>query len=140
LSDVTSAAEPSPLETAGNGSAASQVTTAVSQPTQPKPQPSPETDIMRIRYGAWLILAGFVLLAIVFGVAVSHYKAASDVAAVVGSVAAVIASMVGAFFGVQAASASRESAEAARSKAESLAQHALGGLEPDVADKILNKT
>jgi hypothetical protein len=99
---------------------------------------SPDTGIMRIRYGAGLIIGGFVLLAVVFGVAVAHYKAASDVVAVVGAVAAVIASMVGAFFGVQAASASRESAEAARSKAENLAQQALGKLDPEVAEKLLN--
>jgi hypothetical protein len=66
----------------------------------------------RIRYGAWLIVAAFALLGVVFGVAVSQFSTASDVTAVVGSVTTVVGTIIGAFFGVQAGAAGKEAAEA----------------------------
>ncbi len=96
-------------------------------------------DLARIRYGAGLIGAAFVLLGVVFGVAIMHFKAASDVVAVVGSVATVVGTIVAAFFGIQAASSSKAAAEAGRAHAEQTARLALGKLDPQAAEDLLNR-
>ena len=94
-------------------------------------------DLARIRYGALLIGTAFVLLGVVFGVAIMHFKAASDVVAVVGSVATVVGTIVAAFFGIQAASSSKAAAEAGRAHAEQMARLALGKLDPQAAEEVL---
>lgn len=96
-------------------------------------------DLARIRYGACLICAAFVLLGVVFGVAIVHFKAASDVVAVVGSVATVVGTIVAAFFGIQAASSSKATAEAGRAHAEQVARLALGKLDPQAAEDVLKR-
>ena len=98
---------------------------------------TPSPDLERIKYGAWLIGAAFVLLAVVLGIAVWRFTVASDVAAVVGSVATVIGTIVGAFFGVQVGSSGKEAAEAGRAHAERATRLALGKLDPHAADDIL---
>jgi hypothetical protein len=111
----------------------------MTQPTSPKGQqnPSPDPQLVQERYGLWLVLAAFALLGIVFGVAVSQFNSASDVAAVVGPVGAIIGTIVGAFFGVRAASSSRQAAEAGRAKAERTAQMALAKLDPHAAESLM---
>ena len=94
-------------------------------------------DLTRIKYGAWLIAAAFLLLETVFGVAVSRYPSASDVAAVVGTLATVTGTILGAFFGAQIGSAGKDAAEAGRRKAERTAQMALGKLDPTIADEVV---
>jgi hypothetical protein len=96
-----------------------------------------DADRMRVKYGAWLVGASFALLGIVFGIAVSHFSAAADVTAAVGSVATVVGTIVGAFFGVHIGSAGKESAEAGRAHAEKVARVALGKLDPQAADDII---
>jgi len=111
------------------------------QPATPAPTPAqkaaPNVDLLRIKYGAWLVGAAFLLLAIVFGVAVSQFKAATDVAAVVASVATVVGTIIGAFFGVQAGSAGREAAENQRNQAEKVTRVALAKLSPADASDVL---
>lgn len=99
--------------------------------------PSAYTDLTRIRYGAWLIVAAFLMLGVVFGVAIWRYPNASDVAAVVGTLATVTGTILGAFFGAAAGSAGKEAAEAGRRKAERTARIALGKLHPNVAEEIV---
>jgi hypothetical protein len=94
-------------------------------------------DLTRIKYGAWLIAAAFLLLGTVFGVAVSRYRSAADVAAVVGTLATVTGTILGAFFGAQVGSAGKDAAEAGRRKAERTAQMALGKLDPTIADEVV---
>ncbi|MDR2984139.1 MAG: hypothetical protein LBV34_04780 [Nocardiopsaceae bacterium] len=98
-----------------------------------------EADMTRIKYGAWLIGAAFILLGVVFGVAVWRYTTASDVVAVVGSVATVAGTILGAFFGAQVGSAGKEAAEARRAQAERTTRLALGKLDPQVADDLMKK-
>ena len=76
-------------------------------------RPSLSPDLTRVKYGALLIVAAFLFLGGVFGVAVSRFTAASDVTAVVGSVTTVVGTIVGAFFGVQAGSSGKEAASMA---------------------------
>ncbi len=96
-------------------------------------------DMTRIRYGAWLIGAAFVLLGAVFCVAVQRYATASDVVAVVGSVATVAGTILGAFFGAQVGSAGKEAAEVRRGHAERAARLALGRLDPMAAEELIRK-
>ena len=98
-----------------------------------------DADMTRIKYGAWLIVAAFVLLAVVFGVAVWRYTHASAVVAVVGSVATVAGTILGAFFGAQVGSAGKEAAEARRAQAERTARLALGKLDPQAAEDLIKK-
>jgi hypothetical protein len=97
----------------------------------------PRADLTRIRYGAWLIAAAFLLLGSVFWVAVSRYPSASDVAAVVGTLPTVTGTILGAFFGAQVGSAGKDAAEAGRRKAERTAQMALGKLDPTIAAEVV---
>jgi hypothetical protein len=97
----------------------------------------PNADLLRVRYGAALIAAAFVLLGVVFGIAVAHFTAAADVAAVVASVATVVGTIIGAFFGVQAGASGREAAENQRAQAERVTRAALGKLSPADADDVL---
>jgi hypothetical protein len=114
---------------------------APAPPSQPAPTPGPgavaSPDLARIKYGACLIGGAFVLLGIVFGVAVSRFTAAADVTAVVGSVATVVGTIVGAFFGIQVGSSGKEAVEAGRAKAESTARKALAKLEPHEAADLI---
>ena len=103
----------------------------------PVEEPAPSVDMARIRYGAWLIVAAFALLGVVFGIAVSQFSTASDVTAVVGSVTTVVGTIIGAFFGVQIGSAGKEAAENGRAHAERAARLALGKLEPQAAEDVV---
>jgi hypothetical protein len=97
----------------------------------------PNVDLLRVRYGAWLIIAAFALLAVVFGVAVSQFSVASDVTAVVASVATVVGTIIGAYFGVQVGSSGKEAAESQRNQAERVTRVALAKLNPADADTVL---
>ena len=101
-------------------------------------QSNQNVDVTRIRYGAWLVGAAFVLLGVIFGVAVAKFKVPADVATIVGSVAGVVGTIIGAYFGVQVGSSGKEVAEAGRVQAERAARMALAKLDPLVADELMN--
>jgi hypothetical protein len=103
----------------------------------PVANPAPNADLVRIKYGAWLIAAAFLLLGVVFGLAIWQFSAAADVTAVVGSVTTVVGTIIGAFFGVQIGSAGKEAAETGRAHAERAARLALGKLEPQAAEDVV---
>jgi hypothetical protein len=103
----------------------------------PAANPAPSADLVRIKYGAWLIAAAFLLLGSVFSLAIWQFSAAADVTAVVGSVTTVVGTIIGAFFGVQIGSAGKEAAENGRAHAERAARLALGKLEPQAAEDIV---
>ncbi len=65
----------------------------------------------RTKYGFWVVLAGLLVILIVYGIAVYTWRAASDFAAAAGSVAGVVGTIVAAFFGVQVGSAGKERAQ-----------------------------
>jgi hypothetical protein len=96
----------------------------------------PSVDMIRVKYGACLIGAAFILLAVVFGIAVSRFTSAADVAAVVASVATVVGTIIGAFFGVQVGASGKEAAEANRDQAEKVTRAALSKLSPADADDV----
>src|SRR5215831_4709600 len=103
-------------------------------------------DHEQLKYGARLVGGAFVLLGVVFAIAVWRFTAARDVTAAVGSVATVIGTIVGAFFGIHIGSSAKETAEAGRAhaeagraRAENIARAALGKLDPATADEVLKK-
>ncbi len=98
---------------------------------------APSADMLRIKYGALLIVAAFVLLGVVFAVAIAHFTAAADVTAVVGSVATIVGTVIGAFFGVQIGSSGKEAANHARDAAEKRTRAALAQLPPQDAEHVL---
>lgn len=71
-----------------------------------------EADLVRMKYGAMIILTGLIVLLMVFLVAVYHYAQAADVATAVGSLTTVVGTLVGAYFGAHVGSAGRERAQA----------------------------
>jgi hypothetical protein len=91
-------------------------------------------DIIRIQYGAWLIGAAFVLLTLVFFLALNEFETSEDVVAVVGAFTGVVGTVIGAFFGVQVGQAGKEAAEEGRAEAEKAARVYSTLLSPDRAD------
>jgi hypothetical protein len=89
-----------------------------------------QTDQLRIKYGFWVVIVGFLLVGVIAVAAVSKWNAAGDVTAVVGSVTGVVGTVVGAFFGVHIGSAGKEKAEAAADQANDEAQTFAGLLSP----------
>jgi hypothetical protein len=104
-----------------------------------RPAVPASVDIIRVKYGACLVAAAFLLLAVVFSIAVYRFTAAADVAAVVASVATVVGTIIGAFFGVQVGTSGKEAAEAQRDRAEGITRVALSKLSPADADDVLKK-
>ena len=96
-----------------------------------------DTDQLRIRYGFWVVVMGFILVGAVFAVAVWKWNTATDVTAVVGAVTGVVGPVVGAFFGIQVGSAGKEKAEAARKDAEETALRLAAALPPGEAERVL---
>jgi len=94
---------------------------------------------MRIRYGFYAILVGFVLVAAVTWVAIGNWKTASDVASVVGLITSLMGTVIGAFFGIQVGAQGKEQAEAARDKAETKANVALAAVPSDQINTVLEK-
>jgi hypothetical protein len=114
---------------------------ATEQPvTRDAGQPAvPTVDLIRVKYGACLVAAAFILLAVVFAIAVYRFTSAADVAAVVASVATVVGTIIGAFFGIQVGTSGKEVAEAQRDRAENIARAALSKMSPADADDVLKK-
>jgi hypothetical protein len=94
---------------------------------------------IRMRYGFGLIIASFALLGVVFGVAITQFSAAADVATVVGTVTTFLGTFFGAHFGSQAGASGKEAAEAHRARAEEALRVALGKLDPEAAQEVIMK-
>jgi len=62
---------------------------------------SDQLDGMRLRYGFWIIIIGFGLVAFITLVSIFRWSEVSSVATVVGAVSSLVGTVVGAFFGVR---------------------------------------
>ncbi len=96
-------------------------------------------DKIRLKYGFWVIIIGFILVAGIFIVATLKWQEASDVTAVVGAFTGLIGTVVGAFFGAQIGTAGKEKVERERKEAEEKAFRIATLIAPDKAKDILNK-
>ena len=97
---------------------------------------SDELDRMRLRYGFWIIVIGFGLVAFITLIAIFRWNEVANVATVVGAVSSLVGTVVGAFFGVQFGSAGKEKAEAARDRSQEVAEAALSMLPPESAERL----
>jgi hypothetical protein len=95
-----------------------------------------EIDRLRLRYGFWIILSGFALVAFITLLATFRWAEVTSVATVVGAVASLVGTVVGAFFGVQVGAVGRDRAEASRERSEELARAALSMLPPESAEQL----
>ena len=97
---------------------------------------SDQLDRMRLKYGFWIIMTGFGLVAFITVVSIFTWGEVTSVATVVGAVSSLVGTVVGAFFGVQFGSAGKERAEAARDRSEEMAEAALSMLPPESAERL----
>ena len=97
---------------------------------------SDQLDRMRLRYGFWIIIIGFGLVAFITLVSIFTWSEVTNVATVVGAVSSLVGTVVGVFFGVQFGSAGREKAEAARDRSQEMAEAALSMLPPESANQL----
>ena len=97
---------------------------------------SDQLDRMRLRYGFWIIMTGFGLVAFITMVSIFTWSKVTSVATVVGAVSSLVGTVVGAFFGVQFGSAGKERAEAARDRSQEMAEAALSMLPPESANQL----
>ena len=97
---------------------------------------SDQLDRMRLRYGFWIIMTGFGLVAFITMVSIFTWSKVTSVATVVGAVASLVGTVVGAFFGVQVGGAGKEKAEAARERSEEVTRTALSMLPPESAEQL----
>jgi hypothetical protein len=95
-----------------------------------------EIDRLRLRYGFWIIITGFALVAFITMVAIFRWAEVTSVATVVGAVTSLVGTVVGAFFGVQVGAVGKERAEASRERSEEVAQAALSMLPPESAQQL----
>ena len=98
--------------------------------------PEQEVDRLRIRYGLLIILAGFVLVALISIVSIFRWADVTSVATAIGVTTSLVGTVVGSFLGVQVGSAGKERAEADRQRLEQLARLALAMLPPEVASQV----
>lgn len=95
-----------------------------------------QVEQMRIKYGLWIILAGFGLVALVSVVAIFRWDDAANAAVVIGATTSLVGTVAGAFLGVQVGSAGKERAEAARDQSEEMVRAAMGMLPPESANQL----
>jgi hypothetical protein len=95
-----------------------------------------EIDRLRLKYGFWIIITGFALVAFITIVATFRWSEVTSVATVVGAVASLVGTVVGAFFGVQVGAVGKERAEASRERSDELARAALSMLPPETAQQL----
>jgi hypothetical protein len=93
-------------------------------------------DRFRLRYGFWIIITGFALVAIITIISIFRWAEVTSVATVVGAVASLVGTVVGAFFGVQVGGVGKERADAARERSEELTRTALSMLPPEAAEQL----
>ncbi len=98
--------------------------------------PAEELDRLRLRYGFWIIISGFALVALITIISTFRWAEVTSVATVVGAVASLVGTVVGAFFGVQVGGAGKERAEAARERSEEGTRSALSMLPPESAEQL----
>ena len=99
-----------------------------------------QLDHLRIRYGLWIILAGFLLVALVSVVSIFKWEDVTSVATAIGATTSLVGTVVGSFLGVQVGAAGKERAQADLRHVEEVARLALSMLPPEVARQIRDET
>jgi hypothetical protein len=95
-----------------------------------------EIDRLRLRYGFWIIITGFALVAFITMISIFRWAEVTSVVTVVGAVASLVGTVVGAFFSVQVGGVGKERAEAAHERSEEVTRTALSMLPPEAAEQL----
>src|SRR5918911_4862173 len=95
-----------------------------------------QIDQQRIRYGLWIILTGFALVALITVVSIFKWDDVTSVATAIGATTSLVGTVVGSFLGVQVGSAGKERVETDRRRLEQFARLALAMLPPEVASQV----
>ena len=104
------------------------------------PDHQQQLNHLRIRYGLWIILAGFLLVALVSVVSIFRWEDVTSVATAIGATTSLVGTVVGSFLGVQVGAAGKERAQADLRHVEEVARLALSMLPPEVARQIRDET
>ena len=104
------------------------------------PDHQQQLDQLRIRYGLWIILEGFLLVALVSVVSIFKWEDVTSVATAIGATTSLVGTVVGSFLGVQVGAAGKERAQADLRHVEEVARLALSMLPPEVARQIRDET
>ncbi len=104
------------------------------------PDHQQQLDQLRIRYGLWIILAGFLLVALVSVVSILKWEDVTSVATAIGATTSLVGTVVGSFLGVQVGAAGKERAQADLRHVEEVARLALSMRPPEVAKQIRDET
>ena len=99
-------------------------------------QQQEEVDQLRIKYGFWIILMGFLLIALITAASILKWNDVTSVATAIGATTSLVGTVVGSFLGVQVGSAGKERVEADRKQLEETARIALSMLPPEVARQV----
>ena len=89
-------------------------------------------------WGAWVVIAGLVVVLVVALFAISRWTDTKDVTAVIGSVTGVVGTLAGAYFGVHAGQAGRDRAEAQKDDAQQKLTRLAAAVDPNVAARVMN--
>jgi len=95
-----------------------------------------QVDRMRIKYGFWIILMGFILVALITAASILKWNDVTSVATAIGATTSLVGTVVGSFLGVQVGSAGKERVEADRNNLEEMVRLALSMVPPEVAKQI----
>src|SRR5215216_871919 len=95
-----------------------------------------QVDHMRLKYGFWIILMGFFLIALITAASILKWNDVTSVATVIGATTSLVGTVVGSFLGVQVGAAGKERVEADRKQSEETARMALSMLPPEVAIQV----
>ena len=67
-----------------------------------------QVDQLRMKYGLWIILTGFLLVALITGASIYKWNDVTSVATAIGATTSLVGTVVGSFLGVQVRSAGKE--------------------------------
>jgi hypothetical protein len=95
-----------------------------------------QIDQQRIRYGLWIILTGFALVALITVVSIFKWNDVTSVATAIGATTSLVGTVVCSFLGVQVGSAGKERVETDRQRLEDTVRLALSMLPPEVAKQL----
>src|SRR5262245_9325584 len=103
-------------------------------------QQTPQPDILRIRYGFWIVVIGFVvvMMTLILAVELGGWHDVKDVTTVLSPVAGIVGSLAGAFFGVHVGAQGKERAENERQTAQKQLLNLAAAVQPEIAKRALN--
>jgi hypothetical protein len=97
-------------------------------------------------HGFWVVLAGLLVLVVIFVFAANQWSDVKDVVAAMGAVTGTIGTIVGAYFGVKvgesdrkAIAKGRDDAQAENRQLHEKIAHLAAAAPPEIASRILEK-